>query len=801
MNEIKKETEQYLEWYFTKARPFLEMVHPEKIQEFNKDADHLSKRNQECSDIMSICFLGNAGIGKSTLINAIVAPGKRPVLPSGSVGSLTAQALSVKYSDQPSFEVEYHTTGKLYGAIKTLEMKHRYNLKASGKLSIQQSQSSLDFVMPPDATDDEDFVEQESADGSDNKSKFEQYRKLAQLMIAGNQNAELELPYIIDSLREAISKPRIWNTELRSEDRPRMEDLKGALDRAKSDSVLQKTGTADDPGFLKIVEQHACGHLAPLVKNMRVFWTAELLKKGVELVDLPGVGVIGDAYREVTSKWIREKARGIILVVGNRGVTEPDAQLLRTSGFLNRLLHSAYDPIADPLSLIVVAVRIDDSAETKWQSNKDEKKHQHLANLCTEFIPIIHSQVRRELESVWETSEQAVVQGRKEVIDRVMNGLQVHPISAVQYHKFIANDMDDPSFITAPEQSNVPRFIESLSTLAAEHRQAHLSRLREEREVFSARVYATINLVKRQWEDKSRASEDAERIRKELLGFIEPLRKEFHGRKGAFREFLKSSMPKQIDAKVMEAREIARRSILAYLQTLEITHWSTLRAAVRRGGTYQGSRHIELPRDFALCFEEPIAEIWGREILKEIRLRTKEYADDCVAIVEKVVEWARNQGTKVQPSLVEAQAEAIKADGKKLISVGREAVNELREQVKNNLIQSIESTIRKKCKRFVDSTQDVGSGVKNRMLTLFQELSEDATEAAGEVALKLLTNNYRTVEKDIREIFDQYQDPLMSAADAIVATHEEREKRSDVQKRKTILTEIEAVLSAEPGAQ
>ena len=797
MDDVVKDTERYLEWYKNRARPFLEKLHPEKIIEYDQEVARLLASKRNCDEKVSICFLGNAGIGKSTLINALVAPGKRPVLPSGSVGSLTAQALSVQYADQPSFEVHYHTAGKLYGVIKTLEMKHRANLKAIGKLPTQFGESSSDLLDP----DDGENIREQDADAPENRSMVDQYKKLAQLMIAGGQSAELELTYIVDSLREAIGKSRIWGTSSRVEDKARILDLQDALQRAKSDSVLRQAAAPDEPAFLKLVEHHACGHLAPLVKNMTVFWNADILKQRVELVDLPGVGVVGDAYREVTRKWIREKARGIVLVVGNRGVTEPDAELLRTSGFLNRLLHSAFDPVADPISLIVVAVRIDDSAETKWQSNRDHPKRQHLADLCSEFVPIIRAQVRKELESVWASSEQSVVQGRMDVIERVMQGLQIHPISAVQYHKFIANDEEDRSFITASEQSNVPHFVESLKTLAIEYRQTQLSRLNEVRDAFDARVFSTINLIKAQWEEKTRARDDSERLRNELLGFIEPLRKEFHVRQGAFREFLRVSMPQLIDAKVMEARVIARKSILAYLQKLQITHWSTLRAAVRRGGTYQGSRHVELPRDFALCFEEPIAEIWGREILKEIRKRTKEYADDCVELVEQVVGWARQQGSRVQPSLVEAQAEAIKSDGKTLVSVGREAVNELREQVKNNLIHAIEDTIRKKCKRFVDNNQDVGSGVKIRMLALFNELSEDATSAAGAVALKLLTQNYSAVEIDIRKIFDQYQDPLMLAANAIVATHEEREKRGDAQKRKAMLAEIEAVLSADPSAR
>jgi len=97
---------------------------------------------------------------------------------------------------------------------------------------------------------------------------------------------------------------------------------------------------------------------------------------------------------------------------------------------------------------------------------------------------------------------------------------------------------------------------------------------------------------------------------------------------------------------------------------------------------------IDLPREFALRFEEPIAEAWSKQILKDIRRETEEYASDCVRLVEQVVEWSRTQGARIQPQLIEAQSDAIKADARKLKSVGREMVSELREDAKNQLLTS-----------------------------------------------------------------------------------------------------------------
>ena len=95
---------------------------------------------------------------------------------------------------------------------------------------------------------------------------------------------------------------------------------------------------------------------------------------------------------------------------------------------------------------------------------------------------------------------------------------------------------------------------------------------------------------------------------------------------------------------------------------------------MRRGGTFVGARHIDLPVDFALRFEEPVAEVWATKLLKEIRSTTNTFTEDCVSLVEEVALWAKGQGTRVSAAILDAQREGIKADSKKLTAVGKEMV-------------------------------------------------------------------------------------------------------------------------------
>ena len=94
-----------------------------------------------------------------------------------------------------------------------------------------------------------------------------------------------------------------------------------------------------------------------------------------------------------------------------------------------------------------------------------------------------------------------------------------------------------------------------------------------------------------------------------------------------------------------------------------------------------------------------------------------------------------------------------------------------------------------------------GPGVKSRILDLFGELADVTIEAATEPAIELLTERFRQVDKQIREVFDEHQeynDPITSASNAIVSTHEEKARRSDHKKRDSVLTSLEAVIKESP---
>ncbi len=135
-----------------------------------------------------------------------------------------------------------------------------------------------------------------------------------------------------------------------------------------------------------------------------------------------------------------------------------------------------------------------------------------------------------------------------------------------------------------------------------------------------------------------------------------------------------------------------------------------------------------------------------------------------------------------------------------MVQVGRNGADDLREAVKRELQDKIQESIRRKCKKFAESEEARGPGVKKRMLRFFEEdLLDIAITAAQPPTSQILKNNYASVRDEIVECFRQFSNPLEDAELKIVGTHLDAEKRSKAQKRGRVLAALNSALSIPPS--
>jgi GTP-binding protein EngB required for normal cell division len=778
------------------------------------DYDRLKRLLAE-SDKVTVCFLGSSGIGKSTLLNALAA-GASQVLPAGGIGPLTAQATEVHYSDVPTFKVVYHPKKHLWKVAFALEQRLVHQQRAAKKaLNQLDSEPTADEQTSDLALelDEEDRVEALAdaehvgvdVDVPSEVDRLEGLIKQAKQIITGDQFSTKGLPYLVDALRVACdNKPR-WQQEIEEDDLKRIVRIQQVLKQHKNGRTHEHKQIDNPAAFKEDLKIHAAGFLSPLIESIEVGWPSDVLKSGVILVDLPGIGIAQDSYRGVTKKYISERARAVIVVVDRAGPTESTVALLRDSGYWQRLVGAADDPNSDPCSMLMVVTRVDDVAQEEWLNFQTidgvskPKKREFFSRLVGEFRPRMRAQIGDQLGKIGDSSNEAVQSARKQARVSILESLEVHPVSAPELRKFLLDDDDDRPFLQSAEQTGIPALQQSLILLAQTERESRRARLQEVSLRFSSTLMNELSIIDGQWRQEGRAAEDAERLEAALEEILGPKRQEYDRRVGAFREFLEKTVQAKIEMLVLEARSVAEGEVNKYLSSLHSAHWATLRAAVRRGGCFYGSRVINLPDDISNYFQEPMAAVWGQKLLKDIRKRTSELSNDIEVMVEEICSWANeNGGTTVNKKLLENQQQRVTSLAAQMKQVGKEAVDELRETVKVRLIEVIRKPIKTACDRFVVEGNDIGAGVKYRIIDLFRQLAAKATTAAQQPAIGILQSNFAEVRAEIQTAFAQGGDPIQNTADLIVERHEARVKRSDAQKRGPILLELKEVFDKYP---
>jgi hypothetical protein len=795
-------------WFDNHAKPALRKTEKTgQIEDYDKQLRAIEQQKENVSDLFPICVLGQARVGKSTLLNTLVAETDIVVPSGGGDGPLTANALRVRYGAEKKFSVRYHGKQVINQTRFTLEAKLRRDAERANNAA---QETRPDGEIQPQLEKEMVEYEKDFDRGSDedkNTATNEAVRR-ARLLVTGSQGDSPEagrtLSYLIDALLNIQGLESKHGSVLLSEDLERIREVQSAIEQG-SRGVSRTFINTNHQKFYIQLKLHACGFLAPLIDDMQIEWPSEMLRDSVELVDLPGTGIHNDLYESVTSKFLREKAKAILLVTDSGGLRQNDAELLRDSGFLNRLLHASDDPGADPVALMVAVVQVDNIAKANYQYDKQQngtaqmKKAEHFARVVESLKKSTASQLKSYLTEVWQSADADLQRDKQEIIDRLSANVQIFPLSAPQYRLLKKTDDDDEerAFLPDLDSTQVPALRQAIVDVARTSLREKEARFTGSVGRFFGQVRARLSVAREQLSDDSRAENERAEIERRLADFMKPKREEFLQRQAAFRNYLRETVPTLIEAKVKSAALVAQKELHAYLRTLETANWATLRAAVRRSGTFFGSRHIQLPHDFALRFEEPVAQVWSAGVLREIRKVTGSFAQYQETLLEEVLRWAKASNVTRSNALLEALLNEVQQQRQQLNAVGKEAVDDLRAQVQRELVRRIEGPIRRGCEEFIDERKDVGPGVKLRILEMFRDLAETVIEAATEPATRLLTDRFREVELEIVAAFSKHANPLEDAAAALLKRFDTQlEKKSE--KASEALGLVEAAFKALP---
>lgn len=722
---------------------------------------------------LAICFLGSAGVGKSTLINSLVDP-KLQVVPQGGIGPLTAQATVVRYADQPYLHATYHGPRRVNQLVFALD-RYCERLRGVAKQAPTDldaaDEREIELVLPL-----AEVAGVEPTDAESNENRMRSYISQAKQLVTGRSlGNELSTEYLADCLRSTLGHTLRWGYDPLPEHQPFLRQVAEAIEIGENGKEWGQT--SDNRELLTEVARHASGSIAPLIESLEVGWPAVVLRDGLVLVDLPGIGIANDEYRSVTAAWIR-RATAVVLVVDRSGVTEAGADLLRTTGFLNSILHRAPGATSVSPLLRVVAVKLDDVANAARATFKtlhpDLRPPAWLElfrNACGESKKLIHSQLEQVFAQSVSATPDEIRSERRDVLSQMVASMEVYPVSAPEYRKFHEDDSEDQPRIKAAEDSNIPALIGSLSELARQHCDQLLDGYR----VTARRLFESIERALSHVKDELSADErqlaHLASLRTSLDAMIRPAVTELAPRLGALREHLRGTIPQKIEAEVQRSVTEADTGVRDYFHSLQKLPWSTLRGTIRRGGTWVRSRSIDLPNELALRFEAPLTFAWSRGVVKPLRKAVQEFARDIGRLLHKVIVWAREQSGLDAAQITRFHQEA-EVEVASMVTRGDNAAADLTKLAKHQLHAGIQNEIRAACERFVDDRQDVGVGVKNRMIHFLDEMIPRISQVARDTATRFFRESYDSVLVHVTDGFKRFDDPLGYASTLLLGGHE-----------------------------
>jgi hypothetical protein len=791
--------------YREKVRPFLE-ANGQNLTAGDQAVAVLEGALAQRSRL-SVGFVGESQVGKSSLINALLG---RSALPAGGVGPLTASATRVRFATDPTLSVRYHGKKQLHQLAFAIETHLLRRGKSYSDRTAPPDDAPADAV-PPDPTeivgDDQGATEARAEATRKMSYMLSQAKRLLSDSAAGTvETADLPDELALEGLRGVLGYKLRCEPSRLVPFQERIVELRGKLG---GEEIVRQSAVGSAKTFERELRLRAAGWLSPLVMGFEVGLDSELLRD-LDLVDLPGVGVVGDPAALVAQRFVTQEGGSLVLVMRNSGMTEELARLLERTGVIRRFLFGGRDGRV-PLHVLIAVTHLDDVAREQYSAAVEDAGDDDtptpdviFAKRAAEMAATVRRQIAVALASSPSLADLPADQRerREAVVKQLCDELIVECVAAPDYAALTyRRGVAVPGFLRAAEATNVPAFQRHLSGLASEVvatrtaaielARSALERLVEDHLVALEQLYA---------EGGGQAQAAWDSFRTDLEKTLNQLRPQMAAFQGEALAMLRGEVPKRIELLCANAEKVALTRLSRLRGYGKTLHYQSLNAALTRNGVWE-RRALDYPDSITSALVDTIATDWEPQIIEALRTTLREVASRSLALVEQLCDEARKYDTRiVSDAQIDAQKRLLMQQSQTAVAWTRERLEDLREQVQKQLYDVVLRPIERACNDAVARQANRSAGAKERILETFQEGGAKAVAKGAEKARDLLNERYRILLTELnRGFLKEHHDPVQAAFEAMTSDTLARARRSDAQKRKRVLdgvAEIRRVMAS-----
>lgn len=786
-----------LSLYRAEIRGFLEEHKVANLGSLDQVAELLENALAQSGEI-KVGLVGEAQVGKSTLVNALL---DRRALPSGGIGPLTAQATRVTYADENGVTVRYHGKGQLH--------RHAFAISAylrrRGELT-----ATLDDADAP-APDDESISKAELVAEPESDAEGRpagQRTELGEYMLAqarrilcddqglsGSDAPVTNADLLLDGVRAVLGQ-RLYGDPSRIEAlRPRIEEARTRLGAAEDLSESSEGGTKE---FFKALRFRATGWISPLIEHLNLRLKNEMLR-GMTLVDLPGIGIMGDPAGQEAEKFVRTEGDVLIVVLRNSGMSEKVGELLERTGVITKMLFGGRDDVP-PIHLIVAVTHVDDVARERFETAQQDAdddgeappdRHELFRDLSAQMEEKVRQMVGDALRrsKAFEDLPEEQRSAREAVITSLCRNMHVACVASPDYLSITQGRDSSSRFLHEVESTGVPQFRRHLMSLAQDASNRRARVVGQFERALRAAIRDHLSAIAQMYQEgRGAAVQEWERFRDELHKVGEPLKTQMAAYHGEIIGVLQRGMQSEIELLCQESEMAGYKKLRRLSSHGRTLHYSSLRAALTRNGVWE-TRGVDYPDALTTAMLDSIASQWEPKIVAKVREEVKTLADRDLKLVEQLCDAARTIDEKVLAATpIESQKKILQQNSRTAVAWTKEQLEDLREKVSKSLRTAIERPIERACLKAVRDGIQYGTGAKNRILDAFEEGGEEAIAVARKEAEKQLNSHYSALLRKLKEgFFKEHHDPVQAALDTLTSEEVARARRSDGQRKRQVL--------------
>lgn len=710
-----------------------------------------------------VAIIGTTGIGKTTLLNAVMG---EIIGTAGLLGAQSASTLVVSYNPEKYLaKISYSSLSEVQSIVKGIFKGYKVEsiVDSDGKQLIPENISN--------------FL----------RSILKSPNKVSPTKISLND--------LHDNIAQNIKAKKV-TIEFELEE---IETLRSC--------VREHTSTN--------------GQYWAITDEVRISGPFPGLSDGIEIMDLPGVGELNPLRIHKTREALKEKASQTVIVVGPRGFLNDVKEMLQQTHLISYLLTS---PNVERVTIVGTQLDkglTDPSITEELNIPASSNPNAILKAIYSRWIEMVKSQWKEILET------QSSLDGMDSdamyrSVEQIINTTEFVPSSAIGYlwqKGLVGDPFDLYSKIFSEKDglmdTGIPQVREALKRL--------ISKQQNTREDDLNRM--TSDLHKRVINDTKnylQIVEGQKNISRETISLIDSVFNEISGILSKLRnEDIRFEISEQIETSLEKIHEKFQagynklgKSILEELlsENYSSAYYQTIQAALRRGGEFESAGYtcpvINLPENIGYYVAPPVAGYVNETILNEFKKKAIATISDKIFQVKTEIESTITVSlSNVQPdirSLINSSIAQLldyfNEDVQSQCINSTEIVNELERKVLEHTYQAISIGITDVLQKALMVS---GEGARRRTLeTIAEEFENNKTEISRltssafseeiEPILQSFNNQLEEAfSEQIRDIVERVDETKITLQDT-VKKDKETEYRQTVDELTQILEDLES---------